>query len=159
MRNTKFPSQEKKTRLSYEQHPLCREIHVYIHRPPRPNRVTLTLHPQKCTTHSQIPLQGVTMPTTIYSTALQSTPKQLCLNIFHYIVTGCNPSSFYSSVLSNTIHSSNPLRYNHFSYRTIYRVLSCLSPPSKSTRLPTSFISLSVTEAPYNGSNASICTE
>lgn len=48
------------------------------------------------------------MPTPIYSTALQTTPKQLCLNIFHYIVTGCNPCSFYSSVLRNTIHSTNP---------------------------------------------------
>ena len=134
----KFPGKTRRLSLELpwlrkdEPHSLCREIHVYIHRTLGPSRVTLTLLPQKSTPESQTPLSGVTMPTTIYSTALQSTPKQLCLNIFHYIVTGCNPRSFYSSVLPNTIHSTNP--YVTTISLTTQFIASCLAFPLRQSQ-------------------------
>lgn len=134
----KFPV--KTTRLSLElpslrkdePHPLCREIHVYIHGTLGPSSMTLTLLPQKCTPHSQIPPSGVTMPTTIYSTALQSTPKQLCLNIFHYIVTVCNPLSFYSSVLPTLFIPPTP--YVTTISLTAQFIASCLAFPLRQSQ-------------------------
>ena len=128
IRKTKFPGQDKKTVARVTSYiPYAAKSTFTSTVPSCPYRVTLTLLPQKCTPRSQIPLQGVTMPTTIYSTALHSTPKQLCLNIFHYIVTGCNPSPFRSCPFQHYSFLQTP--YVTTISLTAQFIASCLASP------------------------------